>query len=206
LRRALGCFRQALDEDPTYALAYVGVADCYDLLSGLGLLPPREGYPKAKAAALNALELDGELAEAHASLGHLHMRYHWDWEAAEGAYRRALALNPNYATAHHWYATYLTAMGRHEEAIAEGRLAQQLDPLSPIINLFIGVHFFFARRYEEALAHIRKTVVGEPAFVLARTFQAQAAAYVGNHDEALTALAEAERLGTDKGAGDTGSA
>ncbi|PYS87903.1 MAG: hypothetical protein DMF64_21910 [Acidobacteria bacterium] len=196
--RGLAYFRQALDEDPTYALAYVGMADCYDLLCGLSALPPHEGYPKAKAAVLKALELDDDLAEAHASLAHLTMRYDWDWETAEQEYRRALELNPNYATAHHWFATYLTAMGRHEEALVEGRLAQQLNPLSPVINLFIGAHLYFARRYDEAIAHIRKTVESEPAFVLAYTFLAQATAQQGDYEQAFSALNKAQQLSSEK--------
>src|SRR5947209_5026838 len=198
LHRGLAYFRQALDEDPTYALAYVGIADCYTLLCGLSALPPQEGYPKAKAATLKALELDEELAEAHASLAHLAMRYDWDWATTEQEYRRALELNPNYATAHHWFATYLTAMGRHEEALAEGRLAQQLNPLSPIINLFVGTHLYFARRYDEAVAHIHKTIESEPAFVLAYTFLAQTTAQQGDYEQAFSALHKAEQLSSDK--------
>lgn len=197
VQRGLAYFRQALDEDPTYALAYVGLADCYDALCGLSALPPHEGYPKAKAAVLKALELDEELAEAHASLAHITMRYDWDWGTAEQEYRRALALNPNYATAHHWFAIYLSAMGRHEQALAEGRVAQQLSPLSPVINLFIGAHLYFARRFAEALAHIHRTAVSEPAFVLAHTFLAQVAAQRGDYEQAFRALERAQQLSSD---------
>jgi serine/threonine-protein kinase len=138
------------------------------------------------------------VAEAHASLGHISMRYDWDWAAAERGYRRALELNPNYATAQHWYAIYLTITGRHDEAIEESRRARQLDPLSPIIDLFLGAHLFFARRYDEAIAHCLRITEAEPGFLLAYTFLGQAYAHVGKHEEARAALRTASGLSGEK--------
>lgn len=198
LNRGLACFREAADLDPTFALTYVGLADCYDALTGFSAFSPAEGYPRAKAAVLRALEIDDTLAEAHASLAHLHLRYDWDWAAAGREFRRAIELNPNYAVAHHWYAVYLTAMGRHDEALAEGRRAHEIDPLSPVIGLYIGGHLFFARRYEEALAHFRRMAETESNTPLCQTFLAQAYAHRGMFEEAFAALREAQRLGGEK--------
>lgn len=194
LKKALSFFRRALDADPSYAPAYAGLADCYDTLTGVGAFAPDEGYPKAKAAALRALEFDEELAEAHASLGHVHMRYDWDWEAAEREYLRAVELNPSYAPARHWLSIYLTITGRHVEAIAEGERARQLDPLSPMISLFQGAHLYFARRFEESLARCQRVLEAEPDFVIAHCFTAQALSRCGRHDEAISAGLAAHRL------------
>lgn len=198
LGRAISYFQQAIDEDPTFALAYVGMADCYDQLCGISALPPGEGYPRAKAAVLKALELDPELAEAHASLAHLHMRYDWDWAAAGREFLRALALNPNYAVARHWHAIYLTIMGRHDEALAEGRAAQRLDPLSPVIGLYVGGHLFFARRYEEALRHFQNMAKSEFGRAYAHTFLAQAYGQTGRFEEAAAALDAARGVSGEK--------
>src|SRR5262245_19951526 len=135
LNRGIEYFRQAVEKDPAFALANVGLADCYVLLPSRD--PPRqpiEVYPLAKAHALKALDLDDSLAEAHASLGFIKHNYDWDWQGAESEYRRAIELNPNYATAEHWYALHLEGVGRLDEAVAHFRRARELDPLSLIIN------------------------------------------------------------------------
>ena len=113
---------------PNYALAYAGLADCYVLLSDYGGLPPKDAFPRAKAAGLKALEIDDKLAEAYPSLAWVRCFYDWDFPGAEGDFKRAIELNPNYATAHHWYGWYLALMGRFEEAIAQVKKAQELDP------------------------------------------------------------------------------
>jgi tetratricopeptide (TPR) repeat protein len=171
LRKGLAYFQEAIEKDPSYALAYVGVADSYALL-GSNLVssaqPPREVRPLGKAAALKALEIDPNLGEAHASLAAAHHYYDWDWAAAEREYRRAFELNPNYAQARVWYANYLMMFGRYAESLAEARRARELDPLSLVTNTSVGWRFYFARRYDDALAEYRKALELDPSFPLAR--------------------------------------
>ncbi len=126
MEKAIRCFRQAIEKDPAYAKAYSGLADCYAILSHYSKLSPRQTLPKAKAAAIQALRLDDTLVEAHTSLALVRMLYDWDWPGAEAEFRNALALNANYATAHHWYGLYLAARGRFDDAIAEVERAQRL--------------------------------------------------------------------------------
>lgn len=164
MRKGVECFRQAIETDPLYALAYAGLADSYNLLAIYNVSAPREIFPKARAAAVKALEIDDTLAEAHTSLAHVLQYFDWDWSGAEREYRRALELNPDYATTHHWYANYLITMGRHTEAMEEMRLAQRLDPLSPIIEGNIGNHLYYTRRYDQAMKHFRKMLEMEPDF------------------------------------------
>jgi len=163
--RALESFQDAIRKDPNYALAYAGLANTYTLLPAWALLPPKEGHPKARAAALKALALDDSLAEAHAALAHTEHNYEWNWKEAEKSYRRAIELNPNYAIAHHWYASFLLEMGRKEEAIAEKRLALQLDPLSLIINSDLGFVYYNARQYDRAIEQLQKTIELDPGFI-----------------------------------------
>jgi tetratricopeptide (TPR) repeat protein len=125
LRKAIDYFNHAIAKDPNYALAHAGLADCYDLLMEYSELSPKESYPKAKAAAIKALELDDTLGEAHTSLAYSLVNYDWDWRSAEREYQRAIQLNPNYATAHQWYAECLSMLERHIEAIAEIKRAQR---------------------------------------------------------------------------------
>jgi serine/threonine-protein kinase len=169
-KKAIEYFNQAIEEDPSYALAYAGLADCYALLGSdeYGALPAREAMPKAQAAAAKALQIDEEMAEAHVSLAYAKLLYDWDWANAKREYKRAIELNPNYATAHHWYAiTYLTATGQHTKAISEMRRACSLDPLSLIINSAMAWAFYFARRYDEAIDQYRKTIEMDPNFSVA---------------------------------------
>jgi serine/threonine protein kinase/Tfp pilus assembly protein PilF len=164
LRKAIDDFNDAIAKDPKYALAYAGLADCYDLLHEYSELSPRESYPKAKAAAIKALEFDDTLGEAHTSLAYSLLNYDWDWRSAEREYRRAIQLNPNYATAHQWYAECLSILRRHIEAIAEIKRAQELDPLSLIINQGVGGKYLYARRYDEAMAQFQRTLDLYPQF------------------------------------------
>ncbi len=160
LKKGIEYFTQAIDTDPNYALAYTGISDSYQLLAVpvSGVLAPMEAMPKAKEAASKALEIDTTLAEAHTSLAHVKDRYDWDWAGAETEYKRAMELNPNYATAHHWYSTYLTEMGRFEEAIAEVARARQVDPLSFSIDFSVGWTFYFARQYDKAIDQCLKVL------------------------------------------------
>jgi serine/threonine protein kinase/tetratricopeptide (TPR) repeat protein len=165
-QKAVEFFQRAVEIDPKYGLAYAGIADSYILigsgdspLSGLAL-------PKAKEAALKALEIDGMLAEAHASMGMLELAYALDWRSSEKEFRRAIELNPNYATAHHWYAYLLLYLGRFEEAVTEVRRALELDPLSLAINRDVGEVFYLAREYDQATAALQRAILMDPQFPL----------------------------------------
>jgi len=169
-QKALQYFQQAIERDPNFALAYSGLADTYNLLGGPeagGDMPPNEMLPKAKAAALKALEIDETLAEPHVSLAHTKYYYDRDWAGAEREFKRAIELNPNYSVAHHWYAIYLSVIGRQPEALAEIRRAHELDPLSLSINAWVGRILALGGQPDEALEHLHKTLELDPNFVLA---------------------------------------
>jgi len=168
LDKAIEYFKQAIEKDPGFALAYVGLADSYVVPANR--LPPRESMPKAKEAALRALEINERLAEAHATLGRALASYDWDWPAAEKEFKRAVELNPNYAVAHQWYGGYFGVMGRPEEAISERRLAVELEPLSLIINFELGSAYYFARDYDRALEQFQKTLELDQNFPPATNF------------------------------------
>jgi TolB-like protein/Flp pilus assembly protein TadD len=157
-------FQQAIEKDPTYALAYSGLSDSYSSLAEQGDAPPQETYPKAKEAALKSLEIDDTLGEAHTSLGYIKADYDWDWSGAEKEYQRAIQLNPGYAIAHNRYGYALLKMGRFQEAIAETKQALELDPLSLPINRDLGDAFYFARQYDQAIEQLRKTEELEPNY------------------------------------------
>jgi TolB-like protein/Tfp pilus assembly protein PilF len=167
LRKSVAQFEEAIGHDPAYALAYVGLADTYNLLCAYGAMPPQEGYPRARTAAERALELDDRLAEAHTSLAYATLNFYWDWDSADREFHRALSLNANYATAHQWYGASLAARGRFDESIAEIEQALQLDPLSLMINADLGWLSFFARRHDRAISQLRKTIDMDPNFALA---------------------------------------
>ncbi len=195
-RRGIECFQQAIKQDSNYALAYAGLADCYNLLNSYGVLPPRESAPIIKAAAEQALMIDDMLAEAHASLGHVKMMHDWDWPGAEREFRRAVELNPNYATARHWYALYLRAMGKFDESLEELRRAQRLDPLSLIINTVLGAHFYYARQYDRAIEQCRETLELDSNFHIAYGVLGEAYTQKGMYREAIAALRKANSLST----------
>ncbi|HEX5734917.1 MAG TPA: protein kinase [Blastocatellia bacterium] len=163
LNRGIEYFNQAIEKDPAYALAYAGLADCYALLTEYSTVPPEQSRQRAKAAAMRALEIDDTLAEAHTSLAAVH-EYDWNWAEAEREYRLAIEMNPNYATAHHWYAIFLGGRARFDEGLKEIRRAQELDPLSLIINTGLGRLLYNARRNDEAIAQLKKTLEMDPAF------------------------------------------
>jgi len=164
LEKSIECFKQAIEKDPDYALAYTGLADSYIALPtySFSFFPPKEAFPKAKGAALRALEIDDTLGEAYASLALIKLDYDWDWAGAEKQFKQAIELNPGYATAHHWYAIYLMYMARFDEAIREIKTAQELDPLSLVINRVVGRVFYFARQYDQAIDALLKTIEMEP--------------------------------------------
>jgi len=196
LKVALAYFNQAIEEDPKYAQAYSGLADTYALLGDweYGVLAPSEAYPKAKAAAIQALDLDNTLSEAHTSLAFSLDLFDWNWEAAEKEFRRAIELNPGYATAHHWYGWHLSEMGRNSEAIAEMRKAENLDPLSLIINADLAELLLIAHFSDESIQQSRKTIEMDPNFALAHNQLAQA--YLEKHmlRDAITELQKAIQL------------
>ena len=185
-RRAIYHFEQAIEKDPVYTLAYTGMADSYLLLGMYNYLSPRESFPKGKAAALKALEIDDSLTEAHASQIFVKGFFEWDWPATEKEFRRAVELNPGYATAHQWYAlSALVALGRYDEAIAEMKRAQELDPLSLSINATLGWAYYFARRYDEAIDVCGRVLEMDPDFFWGRWTMGLAYQRKGEFDKAI---------------------
>jgi serine/threonine protein kinase/Tfp pilus assembly protein PilF len=198
LRQAIGFYEQAIARDPKYALAYSGLAEAYVLLPAYTTTAPQDAYPTAKAAALKALQLDEKLAEAHTALGLLLCFGDLDMAGSISEFQRAIALNPNYATAHHWYGNGpLLALGRFEEAIAEGKRAIELDPLSPIINADLGQNLYVARRYDKAIAQLRKTLEIDPTFYYAHYNLGMALQRKGDVPAAIAEYTKAQQLSDD---------
>jgi tetratricopeptide (TPR) repeat protein len=193
--RAIEYFQQALDKDPTYPQAYAGLADSYNLLANYGYSAPKDAFPKADAAALRALEIDGSLAEAHTSLAFALHHYDWDFAGAAREFKRAIELNPGYATAHQWYAEFLTTMGRHDEAVTEILRARELDPLSLVINSNVGRLLFYARRYDQAKEELRNTLELDPNYYWALIHLCMVCAEQGMYAEALQWYQKATRSG-----------
>jgi serine/threonine protein kinase/tetratricopeptide (TPR) repeat protein len=162
--KAIEYFQQAVEKDPSYALAYTGLADSYVLLGWNSYLPPKDAFPKAKAAAMRALRLDPDLGEAHTPHAAVLWLHDWQWQETQMEFECSLALSPAHPTGSHWYAEYLMTMGRHEEAIARMKSSQELDPLSLIISAAIGWAFYMARRYEDAIEQLRRTVELDPNY------------------------------------------
>lgn len=187
VKESLDYFEQAIDDDPNYALAYSGLADSYLLAGSYGytILPPSQAMPKAKAAAEKALALDDALAEAHASLAYVQFTYDWNWAGAEQEFRRSIALNPGYATAHHWYAHELAALGRFPEALAESKLALELSPSEAVSNEHMGWEYLMQRDYKNTVPHCLRALAIDPNFVLAHRVLGLADIYLGNHEEAI---------------------
>jgi DNA-binding winged helix-turn-helix (wHTH) protein/tetratricopeptide (TPR) repeat protein len=184
-KKAKEYFQYASEKDPNYSLAYSGLADCYTLLNYYGSMPAKVGMTQAKAAALRALEADEGLAEAHASMALTKFWYDWDWLGAEIEFERAIELNPAYATARQWYCWYLAAMGRHDESLAEGKRALELDPQAPAINMALGKSFLFSRLYDESIRQCRQTLELEPNFIPAHFFLGQAYEHKGMYRDAI---------------------
>jgi tetratricopeptide (TPR) repeat protein/TolB-like protein len=166
--KAIGFFSQAIRQDPSYAPGYAGLADSYLQLGFYGILPAGPALKKAKAAALKSVELDNSSGEAHASLADVMKYFDWNLSGAEKEYQRAIQLDPEYPSAHHWYGDYLAMMGRFDEARAEGRHALELDPVSPIINTWVGMQFYLSGLYEGAVEQLRKTREMHPNYALVR--------------------------------------
>ena len=193
LKTALGYFQQAIDRDPNYAAAYAGLADCYGLFPYYTVLPAIEAIPKAKSAALKALQIDEQLAEAHTSLASAY-QIEWEWELSDKSFRRAIELNPNYATAHHWYGLGLCYRGRFEEGFAELKQALTVDPHSLIINATFGYAYIAARRYDLALEHLQKTLSMDQDFYLTHYWIGKAYVLKNQTAKGIEYMKEALRL------------
>ena len=196
-KKAIALFHQAIDRDPRYPSPYSGLADCYILLGisfDVGSLSPTQAFPEAKSAAEKAIQLDDTLADGHNSLAYTKLLYDWDWAGSEAEFKRALQLNPGYANAHHWYAHYLLASGRQEEALAESRRALDLDQLSPIINVHLAWHYIYTRQYDRALDQLRKTLELDPNYSLANWYLGWVYEQQGKYPEALQSMRKAQEL------------
>jgi serine/threonine-protein kinase len=194
VKKAIEYFNQAIEKDPSYALAYTGLADSYSELTWYDNQPSKEVYPKAKAAALRALELDDQLAEAHTALGQAKTYSDWDFAGAEIEYRRAIELNPNYPVAHYYYAEMLSQLGRHDEAVAEATRAMELDPLSPIVKVVLGAMYDEAGRIDEAIEFMRKAIEADKDFAPLRREIVYSYERKGMFDEAINEWQTAEML------------
>ena len=194
LKKAIDYFEQAIELDSNPALAYAGLADSYALLPEYSSILAKEAYQKANEAALKALEMDDTLAEAHTSLAAIKESYYWDWEAAEREYKRAIELNSNYATAHHWYAFHLIVRTRFDEAIAEIERALELDPLSLVINKDFGSLFYYARQYDRAIEALHKTLEMDPNFSEAHAYLGLVYLQKSIYEEALAELQKENEL------------
>jgi len=196
--QAIECFQKAIKGNPRYAPAYAGLANSYTLMNGYSLLPAAKYMAQARAAALRALELNDKLPEAHAALALVVQNYDWDWGTAEKEFKRAIELNPNYATAHHWYAEHLGYRGRFDEAFRESDEAKRLDPLSLIIAADRGALLYYARKYDLAIEQFRGVLEMDPAFPRGHVIEF-AYAGKGMYQEALADVEDNRRAIGDSG-------
>ncbi len=194
LTKAVQYFQEAIDQDPGYARAYAGLASAYTVSADWGFLASKEAAPRAQAVAQKALELDDGLAAPYLALAYVYMVYALDWQAAEGAFKQAITLDPNDATAHHAYGVYLIYMGRFDEGLAMLQRAQMLDPLSRIITVARAYGLYAARRYDEALAQLQEALDMDPDFQAAQYYRGNVYLAIGDYDEAITALQAAVAL------------
>ena len=194
LKKAITSFETALSIEPACARSLSGIADCSAMLCWFGALAPRDAGSRAKAAAVRAIEIDGTLSEPHASLGLVKFWYEWDWKGAEEEFLRAIELNPSYSSAHQWYASYLNAMGRFEEAQAEQRRGRELDPLSPMLTMNAADPFFYGRRFERAIEHLLALIEQEPRFSPALFNLGRAYVQMEMFEEAISAFERAVQL------------
>jgi serine/threonine-protein kinase len=194
LTQSIEHFQQAIEKDPGYALAYAGLADSYAVLSSYSVMSPADSFPKARAAARKALEIDDSLAQAHANLGIAFMDFDRDWSSAESEYKKAIALDPNYATAHHWYGLLLTALGRFDESEAALRRARELDPFSVVIQCNVSRLFLHARQYDRAIEEARKALEMDPNSFVPHNFLANAYATKKMTREAIAEYEKAAGL------------
>jgi len=188
MHEAIGFYQQAIARDSDYALPYIGIADCFTFLSQFGFVPPAEGFPKAKAAALKALALDDSLGEAYASLGWVSTIHDWDFVAAEQQFRKAIEINPQSAFARWWYCWYLCVMGRHDEALTEARLTAVLDPFVPVHLAGEGVVLLVARRYDEAISSLMRCIEMDPDAIMINIWLGHAYSGSGQYSEAVKYL------------------
>ena len=196
LTRAIGYFERAAHTDPQYALAYAGLSDCYAIISAeiFGTMPAAEAAPKAKAAALRALEIDPTQAAAQTSLATVKFNYDWDWSGATEGFERAIGLNPSYATAYQRYSLYLIAMGRTQDSFAQIQKARELDPLSISINFSLGWRLYMARQYDRAIAQLQDTLEMDPTYELPHLVVGQAYEQKGDYGHAIPELKKAVEL------------
>lgn len=197
LEKSIEYFTEALEKDPTYAQAYAGMADSYNILARFNFVRPQDAYPKARAAATKALGIDEMLAEAHSSLAVVKMDYEWDLSGAEREFKRAIELNPSYASAHQWYGLMLMSRGRTEEALAETKTAQQLDPLSLIVDMGVGGLYIYARRFDEAIAYLEKVRELHPEAFQPDSNLAYVYEIKGMKDEAVASYVKSRTLAGD---------
>ena len=188
LRNGIKYFKEAEEKDPTYALAYSGLADSYALLCDIGAVPPNDEMPHAKAAAQRAVDIDPSLAEGYTSRAFVKLEYGWDWLGAEKDFQKALELNPQYPTAHQWYASYLVQMGKFDQAMKEIEKAHELDPLSPIISSNLGFYSYLNGRYDEAIVEYKKLLELDQQFWVAHHYLGLAYAQKGMNDQAIAEL------------------
>jgi TolB-like protein/Tfp pilus assembly protein PilF len=186
--KALSYFHKAIDIDPIYAQAYAGLADCYNILAYYNALAPIEAYPKAKAAAIKALDLDKSLAEPHAALGVVNRDFEWNWSKSKQEFRLAVELNPGYVEAHHWRSTLLSMLGQHVEAVREKTRALEMDPLSVVIRTDLGRMFYFSRDYDQALDQYRAALDLDESFIFAHLWLAQVYQQKGIFEDAISEL------------------
>jgi TolB-like protein/Flp pilus assembly protein TadD len=195
--RAIDYFRQAIDKDPGYATAYAGLADCYSSMGfswDLGSMAPSEVQPKAMAAATKAIELDNSSGEAHSSLAFIKLNYGWDWPGAETEFKRGIDLNPGWANVHHWYAHMLLSAGRMEEAEQSSKKALELDALSPIMNVHLVWHYYYAGQYDKALEQVKKTLELDPNYGLAYWYRGLVYEAQGKYDDAVRDMGRGKEL------------
>ena len=194
LTRAISFFEKAISIDANYARAYVGLADTYATLALLEFMPPKEAYPKAKEAVRKALVLNPGLSAAHTSLGLIKFQYDWDWKGAEEEFKESISTNFNYAPAHHYFADYLKAMGRFEEALAEIEKARELDPLSLAINIGVGHVLYLCGQYDRAIEEYKRAVELEPGYMATHVWFGRPYLEKGMYDEAIAELKTAVAL------------
>ncbi|HEU4333733.1 MAG TPA: tetratricopeptide repeat protein, partial [Candidatus Eisenbacteria bacterium] len=197
MRKAIEHFGRSIALDPAYPSAYAGLADLYMTMGIFNFMPPGEAFPRARAASRQALELDESSGEGMLALAGVQFHADWDFETALATYRRAIELAPNLADAHHWYADILTAMGRHDEAVAESKTALRLDPLSLPVNTDVGLHLFYARRFDEAIAQQKRTLELDPTFGPALRSLGGAYEEKRAYDEAIRCYERAQELAKD---------
>lgn len=197
VKKAIAYFHRALDADPTFAQGYAGLADCYNILGYYNSLPPAEAYPKGRAAALKALELDGSLAEPHASLGVVKRDFEWDWPGAEAEFEKAVELNPGFVESYHWRATLFSMLGRQAEGLREKAKALALDPLSVVIKTDLARMFYFSRDYDQSLEHYRAALDMDPSFASSHLWLSQVYLQKGMFEQAIGELQAGIRLSNE---------